>query len=231
MSGFIQLHRKITEWEWYQNTNTKSLFLHCLFKANWKDKKWQGETIKRGSFITSLEHLSIETGLTIRQVRTALDKLIMTNELTKLSTNNYTIISITNYNTYQQNDTQDDKQMTNERQTNDKQMTTTNKDNKDNKDNKRGVVKKRPSRLNTFLEKEYGSQEIPKDWGDWAYQEKRLTEEEINQEWGMMYNWAISTSGSKATKLNWYATWQNWVNRFLKEKQRKEELNELYSRK
>ena len=64
MSGYIKINRKILEWEWYRNINTKVLFLHCLLKANWKDGKFEGRGVKRGSFITSIKKLSLELGLT-----------------------------------------------------------------------------------------------------------------------------------------------------------------------
>jgi len=136
MQGYIKLHRKIIEWEWYDDMNTKCLFLHILFKANHKDKKWRGNIIKRGSFITSLENLSKEVGLTVRQVRTSLDKLILTNEIDKRTTSLNTCIIVNNYNEYQVND----KPMANERQTNDKPMTTTKNDNneKNDKEKKEG---------------------------------------------------------------------------------------------
>ncbi len=28
--GFIKLHRKIIDWEWYDDINTKTLFIHIL---------------------------------------------------------------------------------------------------------------------------------------------------------------------------------------------------------
>ena len=49
-NGFILIHRKITNWEWYSDTNVFCAFLHCIFLANWEDKKWRGITIKRGQF-------------------------------------------------------------------------------------------------------------------------------------------------------------------------------------
>ena len=134
--GFIFLHRKISDWEWYSDANTMRLFIHCLIKANYKDKQWHGILIKKGSFITSYEKLSIELGLTIRQIRTAIDKLKTTSEITYQSTNQYSIISINNWNKFQEDNRQNDNQMTIKRQTNDKQMTTTNKENKENKENK-----------------------------------------------------------------------------------------------
>ena len=139
-NGFIFLHRKFKEWEWYKNINVKTLFIHCLIMANFKDNKWQGIEIKRGSFITSIRSLSIETGLTERQVRTSLDKLILTNELTNKSTNKYRTITVLKYNEYQSFDKQNDKQMTDKRQSNDKLLTTTNKDNNYNNYNNENTL-------------------------------------------------------------------------------------------
>lgn len=100
-SGFIVLHRKFTDWEWYDDINTKTLFLHLLLMANWKDKKWHGITVKRGQFLTSRDALSKQTGLSIQQTRTAIAKLISTNEVTKNTTPNYTLITVVNYDKYQ----------------------------------------------------------------------------------------------------------------------------------
>lgn len=41
MDGWIKLHRKLINWEWYQDTNVKVVFLHLLLIANHEDKKWQ----------------------------------------------------------------------------------------------------------------------------------------------------------------------------------------------
>ena len=40
--GFIKIHRSLLEWEWYQDTNTKTVFIHLLLTANYKDKNWKG---------------------------------------------------------------------------------------------------------------------------------------------------------------------------------------------
>jgi len=53
MEGFIKIHRKLLEWEWYDDNNVKVLFLHLLLKANYKDKKYRGETLKAGTVLTS----------------------------------------------------------------------------------------------------------------------------------------------------------------------------------
>ena len=101
MSDYIKLHRKFLEWEWYRNEHTKNLFIHCLLKANWKESKFEGNVIQRGSFVSSIDILASETGLTSDEVRTAIKHLISTGELTKQSTNKYTLFSVVNYDLYQ----------------------------------------------------------------------------------------------------------------------------------
>lgn len=118
LNGFIKLHRKLLAWEWYSDINVRVLFFHCLLKANHKTEKWQGIEINAGQFVTSLGHLSKECGLTEQQTRTALNKLKLTSEITSKSTSRYSIITINNWNLYQTNNTQDNKQITNEQQTN-----------------------------------------------------------------------------------------------------------------
>ena len=139
MCGFIQLHRKLKEWEWYTDIPCKTLFIHCLLSANFKEKKWRGIDVKKGSFISSIQHLSDESGLSVQEVRTALKKLESTGEISKESTNKNTIITVCKYDDYQQYDKEqqqtNNKRTTNNQQTINKQSTTTNKDNNKNKGN------------------------------------------------------------------------------------------------
>ena len=121
MEGWICLHRKLLNWQWYSDTNVKVLFIHLLLKANYEDKVWKNIVIKKGQLVTSISKLAEETRQTIRQTRVALDKLKMTNEITVKTTNKYTLITIEKYGNYQgienkndkPNDKENDKQMTN----------------------------------------------------------------------------------------------------------------------
>ena len=127
--GFIKLERKIIDWEWYTDINVKSLFIHMLLLANHSGKQWRGQEIERGSFVTSLGSLSVQTGLSLQSVRTSINKLKKTGEITIKSTNKNTLIIVTNYDIYQgyYDDTnkQDNNQSTNEQQSTNKQLTTT----------------------------------------------------------------------------------------------------------
>ena len=41
-NNFIKLSRKILDWQWYTDEHTKTLFIHCLLKANWKEGNFKG---------------------------------------------------------------------------------------------------------------------------------------------------------------------------------------------
>ena len=124
MSDYIKISRKMLDWEWYLNINTKVLFIHMLLKANWKECKFEGTTVPRGSFVSSIRKLSEETGLTEREVRTSISHLKTTHELTCYSMQKYTVFTVVNYDVYQSCDKQNDTRATHERQTNDKLTTT-----------------------------------------------------------------------------------------------------------
>lgn len=127
--GFIKIHRRMLKWEWYKDTNTKVLFLHCLLKANWKDGRFQGIEVPRGSFVTSLSTLSEELSskeqtFTVQNVRTSLKHLTLTGELTSKSYSKYRIITVNKYNEYQVANIVSNKQLTNSQQATNKQLTT-----------------------------------------------------------------------------------------------------------
>jgi len=99
--GWLKLHRKIMDWRWYHNHKTFKLFIHILLRANFLQKTWGKVTIKRGQFITSYNHLSDDTGLSVQEVRTAIKNLVETNEILVESTNKFTIITVIKYEKYQ----------------------------------------------------------------------------------------------------------------------------------
>lgn len=157
MEGWIKVHRKLVDWEWYNDINVKVVFLHLLLTANHKEKQWKGQTILRGQKLTSIEHLADDVGLTIQQTRTALKKLKSTHEITIKTTNKNTLITIEKFNNYQfeidENNKQNNKQfnnlITNNQQTNNKQITTNKNEKNDNNDN---IKKEKNKKRKTFEE-------------------------------------------------------------------------------
>lgn len=128
--GWIKLHRQILEWEWYSDNNCFRLFLHLILKANHKEKRFKGIELKVGSIVTSRDLLARETGLSSQQIRTALTKLISTNEITSVTSSQGTIIQIVSYEKYQIATNE----ITNEQPTNNQRVTTNNNVNKEKKE-------------------------------------------------------------------------------------------------
>lgn len=147
-NGFIVLHRQILDWEWYSDTKTFVVFLYLLLKANWKPNRWKGIEIDRGQTLETIAGISKATGLSVQSVRTALEHLKSTKEITTRSTGYGTLISITQYSKYQ--DLPDDinkeinkeinKRLTNDQQTINNTRTNINKNNKET--NKESVERK-----------------------------------------------------------------------------------------
>lgn len=133
---YVRFYRKIKKWEWYTDLATFKLFIHLIIEAQYADKNFRGRVIKRGQLLTGRKRLSLDTGLSEQQVRTALEHLKSTNEITIEPTSRYSIITLTNYDLYQYKDQPANQQSTNNQPTTNQQLTTYNNDNKDNKDNK-----------------------------------------------------------------------------------------------
>ena len=136
--GWVKLHRQFKDWKWYNKSEMVHLFIHCLIKANFKDGSFQGIECKKGSFITSLKHLSDETNISIQTIRTCLKKLRLTKEIEVKSTNKLTQITICNYDSYQEEEVLTNKQLTNNQQTTNKQLTTI-EERKEEKEEKEGT--------------------------------------------------------------------------------------------
>lgn len=100
-NGFIKLYKKMLKWEWYDDNNTKIVFLHCLLRANWESGSWHGISYEAGQFITSLPNLANETHLTVQNVRTALSHLKSTGELTDNQQGSFRVITVVKWSEYQ----------------------------------------------------------------------------------------------------------------------------------
>ena len=132
--GYIKIHRKIMEWEWYKSPSTGYLFIFLILSANFAEQRFMGKKIKRGQFVTSLATIAQKTGLSVQQVRTGIKHLISTNEITNDSYRTYRIITVVNYDEYQMST----KELTNEQQTANKPLTNEQQQYKNTKNTKKG---------------------------------------------------------------------------------------------
>ncbi len=100
-NGHIKLYRKFANWRWYKDANTMRLFVHLLLAANFENRDFESITIHRGEVVSSYPKLASELGLSIQNIRTAINHLKSTGEVTCTSYAKFTVIAINNYNEYQ----------------------------------------------------------------------------------------------------------------------------------
>ena len=122
---WIKDFTSLLEWRWFTDVPTAHFWEYVRLRANRKDGEWHDIPVARGSFISSVSHMSVESGLSQKQIRLAIKKLEKTGEILVEGTNKYTRITIVKYDDYQgsyvnmgeQRDTQTDKQRVKQRAT------------------------------------------------------------------------------------------------------------------
>jgi len=193
MIGWIKIHRQILDWEWYSDNNAFRVFMHLILKANHKEKRYKGIELKSGSVVTSRDILAMETGLSVRQIRTALDKLKTTNEVTIKTSSKGTIIQVVNYEKYQI----ETNEKTSDRPTSDQQTTTNKNDKKENNN----IAPEFSEFLNYALEKKprINQQDLRLKYDSWI----------IN-------GWCTNKDGKFRPIVNWKSTLLNTLP-FIKE--------------
>ena len=145
--GFVRVYRSILKWEWYDDANTMRVFLHLILTANYESQKWHGITVERGQRVYSSQKLAKELHMSRQETRTAIKHLILTGEITNRSTSEYSIITIKNYELYQQptSELTSDQPTANQRLTNDqpqwKKDKESNKAKKANKDQGQDILR------------------------------------------------------------------------------------------
>lgn len=100
-SGYIKLYRSLLNWEWYDDINTKTVFLHLLLTVSIAESQWHGITVPRGSRVSSYAVLASETKLSVDKVRTAIKHLETTGEITRCKHPKYTVFTVNNYDKFQ----------------------------------------------------------------------------------------------------------------------------------
>lgn len=123
MEGYIKLYRELLDWEWFTDANTLKVWIYCLLRARFTDGRYKGTEVPRGSFTTDLQSMADDLNMPIQNLRTAIQHLVQSGEITKKSTNKFTTITVEKYDDYQDEQQTTNKQLTNNQQTTNKQLT------------------------------------------------------------------------------------------------------------
>ena len=95
--GFIKLSRSLLDWDWHDEPKTGYLYIIMLLLANHEETLWRGETLLRGQLLTGRRQLSIASGLTEDEVRTALTHLKKTGHAIVTAKSKYSVITLPMY--------------------------------------------------------------------------------------------------------------------------------------
>ena len=101
-NGWIKLHRKILESEVASyDGQTFAAFVTLLLRVNFRQGWFQGMPVLPGQMITSREKLAAMWGVSVQRARTILHRLELADAITVKSTNRFTLVSVCNWETYQ----------------------------------------------------------------------------------------------------------------------------------
>lgn len=152
-NGWIKLYRDLLDKPiWLLSTpEQKTILITLLLMANHSENEWEFKGVKHivepGQFITSLDSIKEKAGkgISIQNIRTALQRFEKYEFLTSDPTNKNRLITICNWDSYQaekdEANKQINKQLTSNQQAANKQLTT-NKNDKNNKNDNKSKVNK-----------------------------------------------------------------------------------------
>lgn len=112
-NGYIKLHRKLLDWGWYKDPNTKAVFLHLLLTANFTESEYMGVKIYPGQTVIGRKALAKTLGMSEQNIRTALTHLKSTNEITIKVTNKFSVVTIVGWEKYQADESKITNKVTN----------------------------------------------------------------------------------------------------------------------
>lgn len=103
--GFITIHRQLMKhWIW-QEPEAFKFWMALLLEANWEEKKtmFNGSllTVKRGQLVFGRIKYSMKLGISEKRIRRYLNLLEKDDMIGQQKTNKFTLISIVNYESYQ----------------------------------------------------------------------------------------------------------------------------------
>ena len=124
-------------WEWYDDPPTKDVYIHLILMASISPSTWHGVEIPRGSVVSSYAKIAEQTGLTIRQTRTAIKHLELTGEVTRSAHSQYSVFTLNNYDKFQEPTSKTQSKCSESDKHSDNQPTSKRQQNKKDKKNKK----------------------------------------------------------------------------------------------
>jgi len=172
--GFIQVHRKLVNSSFYNDSEAVHLWIHLLFKARFSDGKYwvkdEEIMLKAGQFVTGRKVLSAETKINESKIQRLMKRFEKCHMIEQQTNSVSRLITIVNYNEYQSSEQQVNNERTASEQQVNNERTLNNNVNNNNNENKEPIEPK-------FDPKKYANniEWIDNDlWIEWIDHKKKV---------------------------------------------------------
>lgn len=163
--GWLKIHRKILNKGWAKDPDYLAVWIHLLMIANFEQNEWlyKGKIYKcnPGQLITSRKKLALISGVHRSKLERILSCFESEQQIKQQNMFTSRLITITNWNQYQQNEQQNEQQMSSKRAANEQQMSTI-KESKNDKEGNNFNNNSLTENQQVEQKKEYGNKEINK---------------------------------------------------------------------
>lgn len=218
MSGWVKLHRDLMNKAiWHCATDGQiRVLITLLLIVNYEPNQWifdgKTYTLEPGQLITSRASLAEKARVSQQTAKSALKLFKKLGFLTSESTNKNTLITLTNWELYQganQLPNQQNNQLATQQATSQpttiKEIKTKNKEERIERD---VTPLAQPTLRGTRLPKDWEPSEALKEW---ALNER--PDLKLNRTIESFKDYWCAVAGQKGVKLDWDATFKNWVRR------------------
>lgn len=203
MNGYIKLSRKLLSWRWFNKDYMLRVWMYLLLNASFDLVEIGNAKIGKGQVLVGRKQMAKDLNLSEQQVRTALQRLKSTNEITIESTNQYSIITVVNWEFYQdstQKSTNKSTDIAPNEQPTDNQRITTYKEGKEGKEGKETIIR---HKYGTYGHVRLSDKELQKLHDDYG--------EDLISEYIQKLDEGIQLKGYKYKDYN--LALRNWIKR------------------
>lgn len=235
MKGWVKIHRKIVDWEWWSDHNTTRLFMYLLLMATHEDIKHQGKVIKRGQLVTTRVKIAEATGISEQSVRTSLNRLKSTNEITTKVTNKFTIITICKYEDYQivEDDTnQQINQQTNQQLTNNQPTTNQHKEQELKNNNISSSTPTEGARVCVCEDEEqnfYFDAYNSSQWREWVQMQVKIEQEQISAYIDEFHAFCQMAEKRHHSRADYQIHFVSWLKKQLAKETTQQQTNKTFT--
>jgi DNA-binding transcriptional regulator YhcF (GntR family) len=207
--GYIKIFRSIESWEWYTDEYVFRVWIHLLLHANWKEGRFKGKVVPRGSLITSAQHIADTLKISRITVVRALNKLKSTGEITVKTNHQHSHIFINKYEHFQ------DMLYTTDTTVDTTPDTTPDTQYKNSKNSKK-------ERKKEYIERSVGTRFVPpslEEVRNYINENFLAVDPESFVDYYEQSGWRLS-GGRGAVMKDWKAACRNWHNRHTKDQKK-----------